>query len=304
MLGADVVVPELERLPQRHLEHGLGPGREGDVPGRRLPAVTDDRLDVGPGPLERHAERLQCRRRDTLALVDEPQQDVLGPDVVVVEEAGLLLGEDDHWTCPVREPFEHSTPRCRRHLRAGSRAALSSRRRCPVSPERVGNAHGFVRSRLDADVGDGRGADDLAVDPRRVPEVEGGVAEPGGLDRDLDAVVEAGGALPLDDGLDEHDVELVEERDRRLVAERLEEARARLVEVGEPVGVEDDALGVDLRVPRTDGVHERLNECAPGRRSHAPAQSDRPEDHQDRAADEQLRGHDPQCDVSRWCRRR
>ena len=35
---------------------------------------------------------------------------MLGPDVVVVEEAGLLLGEDDDSSGPVGEPFEHRPP--------------------------------------------------------------------------------------------------------------------------------------------------------------------------------------------------
>ena len=37
VLGADVVVAELERLAQRQLEHLLRPRRERDVPRRRLP---------------------------------------------------------------------------------------------------------------------------------------------------------------------------------------------------------------------------------------------------------------------------
>src|SRR4029079_399933 len=35
VLGADVVVAELQRFAQRQLEHLLGAGGEGDVPGRR-----------------------------------------------------------------------------------------------------------------------------------------------------------------------------------------------------------------------------------------------------------------------------
>ena len=38
VLGADVVVAELQRLAQRELEHLLGPRRERDVAGRRLDA--------------------------------------------------------------------------------------------------------------------------------------------------------------------------------------------------------------------------------------------------------------------------
>jgi hypothetical protein len=46
VLGADVVVAELQRLPQRQLEHLLGPRRERDVPGRRLLAPADDLFNL------------------------------------------------------------------------------------------------------------------------------------------------------------------------------------------------------------------------------------------------------------------
>jgi hypothetical protein len=39
--------------------------------------------------------------------VDEPEQDVLGADVVVVEHLGLFLGQDDNATSSVGETLEH-----------------------------------------------------------------------------------------------------------------------------------------------------------------------------------------------------
>ena len=106
VLGADVVVAELQRLAQRQLEHLLGPGREGDVPGRRRAALADDLLDLAADGLEGDAERLEGLGGDALALVDQPEQDVLGADVVVVEEARFLLGQDDDPAGPVGEAFE------------------------------------------------------------------------------------------------------------------------------------------------------------------------------------------------------
>src|SRR5207237_38451 len=41
VLGADVVVAELQRLAQGQLEHLLGAGREGDVAGGRAAALAD-----------------------------------------------------------------------------------------------------------------------------------------------------------------------------------------------------------------------------------------------------------------------
>ncbi len=118
MLGADVVVAELERLAQAQLEDLLRARRERDVTGRGLLALADDLLHLLAHRLEADAEALQGLARDTLTLVDEAEEDVLGPDVVVVETARLLLGEHDDAPGAVGEPFEHGaspdveSPRC------------------------------------------------------------------------------------------------------------------------------------------------------------------------------------------------
>ena len=46
VLGADVVVTELQRLAEGQLENLLGPGGEGDVPAGRLLALADDLHDL------------------------------------------------------------------------------------------------------------------------------------------------------------------------------------------------------------------------------------------------------------------
>ena len=109
VLGADVVVAELERLTQRELEDLLGPGRERDVAAGGGSALADDLLDLGPDGLQRDAERLERLGRDTFALVDQPQEDVLGTDVVVVEETGFFLGQDDHPASPVGEALKQDS---------------------------------------------------------------------------------------------------------------------------------------------------------------------------------------------------
>ena len=108
MLGTDVVVTELERLAQRELEDLLRARREGDVPGRRLATVADDLLDLRAHRFERDPERLQRLGGDTLALVDEAEEDVLGTDVVVVEQARFFLRKNDHSAGPVGETFKHA----------------------------------------------------------------------------------------------------------------------------------------------------------------------------------------------------
>jgi hypothetical protein len=106
VLGADVVVAQLEGLAQRELEDLLGPRGEGDVAAGRLAALADDLLDLVAHGLEGDAELLEGLGSHALALVDEAEQDVLGADVVVVEQAGLLLRQHHDPAGPVGEPLE------------------------------------------------------------------------------------------------------------------------------------------------------------------------------------------------------
>ena len=76
--------------------------------GRGGAAAADDLLDLAAHGLEGDAERLEGLGRHALALVDQPEQDVLGPDVGVAELAGLLAGEDDDPTSSVSESLEHN----------------------------------------------------------------------------------------------------------------------------------------------------------------------------------------------------
>ena len=113
VLGADVLVAELQGLAQRVLQHLLGARGERDVPARRLRAAADDVDDLAAHGLQRNAHGLQGLRRDAVALADEAQQDVLGADVIVVELACLVLRQDDDAPGAVGEPLEHHSPRCR-----------------------------------------------------------------------------------------------------------------------------------------------------------------------------------------------
>ena len=107
VLGADVVVAELQRLAERQLEDLLGARGERDVPGGRGLPLADDLLDLLANGLERDVHGLERLRGDALALVDQPEQDVLGADVVVVEHPRLFLGEDHDSSGSVGEAFEH-----------------------------------------------------------------------------------------------------------------------------------------------------------------------------------------------------
>src|SRR6266540_5243706 len=120
VLGADVVVAELQRLPQRQLQHLLGAWRERDVSAWSDLAPADNLLDPGPYHLQRDAQRLQRPGGDALTLVEQAEQQVLGADVVVAQQPGFLLGEVDDPPGPVGEALEHalglSAHRCHPHL--------------------------------------------------------------------------------------------------------------------------------------------------------------------------------------------
>ena len=107
VLGADVVVAELQRLAQAQLQHLLGARGERDVARRRLLALADDLLDLAANAFQRDAQRLQRLGRYALTLVNKSQQDVLGADVVVVEHPGLFLRQDDDPAGTVGKSLKH-----------------------------------------------------------------------------------------------------------------------------------------------------------------------------------------------------
>jgi hypothetical protein len=53
------------------------------------------------------AERGERLSRDTLGLLEQCEQEVLGPDVVVVPQARFGLRQHDHVSGAWREPLEH-----------------------------------------------------------------------------------------------------------------------------------------------------------------------------------------------------
>jgi len=107
VLGADVVVAERERLAQRELQHLLRTRRERNLAGRDLVALTDDARDLGTNLFDRDVERLEHPRREAFLFAQEAEQDVLGADVVVLERACFVLGEDDHLTGTLCKSLEH-----------------------------------------------------------------------------------------------------------------------------------------------------------------------------------------------------
>ena len=107
MLRPDVVVPEGESLAQRELEDFLRARRERNLAGRDLIALPDDAGNLRPHLLDRDVEALEHARRKTFLFAEKPEENVLRPDVVVLERASLILRQDDNLSCSLGKPLEH-----------------------------------------------------------------------------------------------------------------------------------------------------------------------------------------------------
>ena len=106
MLRADVVVAEAARLVDGQLDDALRARGEPDLADDRAIASPDDELDRGAhlGQLDVHV--LEHARGDALALSHQAEQQVLRPDVVVVEPLRLVLRQRQDFACPVSELVE------------------------------------------------------------------------------------------------------------------------------------------------------------------------------------------------------
>jgi len=109
MLRADVVVPKRQRLSQGELEDLLRPWRERDLTHRQFVALADDTRDLDTDFLDRDAEGLEHSSGEPLLLSKQPEQQMLGPDVVVLQRARFVLREDDYLPGALREALEHTT---------------------------------------------------------------------------------------------------------------------------------------------------------------------------------------------------
>ena len=106
VLGTDVVVAQAPCLVDGQLDDALGARGEADLADDRAIAATDDELDRGAdlGQLDVHV--LEHARGDALALAHEPEQQMLGADVVVIEALRLILREGEDFSRPVGELVE------------------------------------------------------------------------------------------------------------------------------------------------------------------------------------------------------
>ncbi len=108
VLGADVVVVEVPGFLDGVLDDLFGAGGLGQLAhGDHFRAWLDELLDLEADLAEVDVEVLEDVGADARALFDEPEQDVLGPDVLVVEALGLLVGQGHHFAGTVCEALEH-----------------------------------------------------------------------------------------------------------------------------------------------------------------------------------------------------
>src|SRR5215217_8737772 len=107
VLGAYVVVSELQGLPERQLQDLLRARRERRLGASAFLAVADDALDLLAHLIEVHVERVESLRGDAFVFAQEAEEQVLRAYVVVVEMTGLVLREHHDLAGPLRETFEH-----------------------------------------------------------------------------------------------------------------------------------------------------------------------------------------------------
>jgi hypothetical protein len=106
VLGADVVVAHAQRALEGELEHGRGPRREWHLARREPLAVADDPRHLRSSPREVDAMRLEHSSRDPFFFAEQPEEQVLGADVVVPKRARLVLREHDDLTSALGEALE------------------------------------------------------------------------------------------------------------------------------------------------------------------------------------------------------
>src|SRR5438552_10226852 len=110
MLRADVVVPQLARLVDAQFEHALRARREGDLPDRERAAGRGDHaLDRLADRVQIEPQVVQHRGRDAFSLADDPEEQVLGADVIVLKPRGLFPREIHHLPHAFRELVMHGS---------------------------------------------------------------------------------------------------------------------------------------------------------------------------------------------------
>ena len=107
MLGADVVMAEAQRLAERQLQNLLRARRERDLAGGDFLPGSDDPHNLGTNAVDRDLQRLKHACGQALLLAEQPQQNVLGPDVIVLERPGFFLRQHHNLAGSLCKSLEH-----------------------------------------------------------------------------------------------------------------------------------------------------------------------------------------------------
>jgi hypothetical protein len=109
MLGADVVIPQAQRLAQRELKHPFGARRERDLTrGGSLARSDDLHPHLIAHCLDGDVKRTKDASGDALFFTQQAEQKVLGADVVMVKCPRLFLGQDDHQAGALGKSLKHT----------------------------------------------------------------------------------------------------------------------------------------------------------------------------------------------------
>ena len=110
VLGADVVVVQIAGFFHRVFDDLLGPRRLRQLAHRdHVGPALDELFDFEADFPQVDIEVLEHVGRHAAPFLDEPQQDVLGADVFVVEPLGFLVGQLHHFPGPIRESLVHDS---------------------------------------------------------------------------------------------------------------------------------------------------------------------------------------------------
>ena len=107
VLRGDVGLPHLHGFAQRVLQHALDARREGEMSGDVGVLVDGDHLADGLNDaVVADVQAVERLGGETVLLLDEAEQDMLGAHVGLVKRARLILSQDKHFTRLVREFLE------------------------------------------------------------------------------------------------------------------------------------------------------------------------------------------------------
>ncbi len=107
VLGADVVVAELERLTHREFKNFLCPWGERRRTRRSCSEHANDLVHLLPHSVQRDVHLGEGLGGKAFTFLDESEEDVLGPYELMVQETRLFLGQHQDPTGTVSETLEH-----------------------------------------------------------------------------------------------------------------------------------------------------------------------------------------------------